>query len=266
MAGHDPSGRLQSGDVVLLYPDAAVFQGYECVCVLVVCSLDSALLCCRGPTGSPKPGVQSGYGDSRAGGGGGGGGGRAEPYRLATHESPTPQRMQSSPAPAQGSGMGHGPGMGSGMGPGPGAGMGQGQGPGQHASRRNLQVDFSSSGRTGRSPSVSPDRSSNPTSPYSVPHLAPMPTSKLCPVCTTTELTNPPDMPNYNTYTQCHSTVCNQCGFNPNPHLTEVRQCYCREREREKERESKREKDRERKREAERDEIKTERKRERERE
>lgn len=134
---------------------------------------------------------------------------------------------------SQGSGMGHS--QGSGMGQGSGYNMGQGQGmmggqsPGQHASRRNLQVDFSGSGgsRTGRSPSVSPDRGVTPTSPYSVPQIAPMPSSKLCPVCNTTELSNPPAVPNYNTCTQCKATVCNQCGFNPNPHLTEVGQRKC---------------------------------------
>lgn len=154
----------------------------------------------------------------------GGGGGQ----RLANQESHRPMQ-QSSSGPDHGSGPGHGPGQG--HGPGMGAGMGGGQGqhgqspgqPGQHASRRNLQVDFSSSGgRTGRSSSASPDRGITPTSPYSVPQIAPMPVSKLCPLCSTTELTHPPALPNYNTCTQCRSTVCNQCGFNPNPHLTEV--------------------------------------------
>lgn len=87
-------------------------------------------------------------------------------------------------------------------------------------SRKSLQVDVGGS-RTGRSPSVSPDRGSVPTSPYSVPQIAPMPSSKLCPVCKTTDLMGPGD--NFNTCTQCHCKVCNQCGFNPNPHLTEVR-------------------------------------------
>lgn len=157
---------------------------------------------------------------------GGGIGSRAgEPYRLAAHDSPSsPRHMQSS----QGSGMGQagsGHGMSHGAG-GSGMGVQGGQSPGQIASRRNLQVDFSgtSGSRTGRSPSVSPDRGVTPTSPYSLPQIAPMPSSKLCPVCTTTELSNPPAVPNYNTCTQCKSTVCNQCGFNPNPHLTEVGQ------------------------------------------
>ncbi|MEQ2288464.1 hypothetical protein AMECASPLE_022836 [Ameca splendens] len=94
----------------------------------------------------------------------------------------------------------------------------QGQG---HVARKNLQVDLGGS-RTGRSPSVSPDRGSVPTSPYSVPQIAPMPSSKLCPVCKTTDLTGTgDDKPNFNNCTQCRSMVCNQCGFNPNPHLTE---------------------------------------------
>ncbi|XP_076614803.1 protein bassoon isoform X3 [Chaetodon auriga] len=100
----------------------------------------------------------------------------------------------------------------------------QGQG---HVARKSLQVDVGSS-RTGRSPSVSPDRGSVPTSPYSVPQIAPMPSSKLCPVCKTADLMGTgDDKPNFNTCTQCRCMVCNQCGFNPNPHLTEVQEWLC---------------------------------------
>ncbi|XP_037107270.1 protein bassoon isoform X2 [Syngnathus acus] len=96
-----------------------------------------------------------------------------------------------------------------------------------HMSRKSLHVDVGS-GRTGRSPSVSPDRGSVPTSPYSVPQIAPMPSSKLCPVCKTADLTGTgDDRPSFNTCTLCRSTVCNQCGFNPNPHLTEVQEWLC---------------------------------------
>ncbi|XP_070594874.1 protein bassoon [Erythrolamprus reginae] len=97
----------------------------------------------------------------------------------------------------------------------------QGQAP-QHTDgpRRTLQVG-------GRSPSVSPDRGSTPTSPYSVPQIAPLPSSTLCPICKTTDLTSSPNQPNFNTCTQCHNKVCNQCGFNPNPHLTEVQEWLC---------------------------------------
>ncbi|XP_064374683.1 protein bassoon isoform X2 [Dromaius novaehollandiae] len=92
--------------------------------------------------------------------------------------------------------------------------------------RRTLQVN-SRSQRSGRSPSVSPDRGSTPTSPYSVPQIAPLPSSTLCPICKTTELISSPHQPNFNACTQCHNKVCNQCGFNPNPHLTEVKEWLC---------------------------------------
>ncbi|XP_014809000.1 PREDICTED: protein bassoon isoform X2 [Calidris pugnax] len=98
--------------------------------------------------------------------------------------------------------------------------------PSAEAPRKMLQVDARSQG-SGRSPSVSPDRGSTPTSPYSVPQIAPLPSSTLCPICKTTELTSSPGQPNFNACTQCHSKVCNQCGFNPNPHLTQVKEWLC---------------------------------------
>lgn len=88
-------------------------------------------------------------------------------------------------------------------------------------SRRTLQVE-SKGHHAGRSPSASPDRGTTPTSPYSVPQIAPLPSSTLCPICNTTDLTSSPNQPNFNKCTQCRNEVCNQCGFNPNPHLTEV--------------------------------------------
>ncbi|NXX18067.1 BSN protein, partial [Podargus strigoides] len=104
---------------------------------------------------------------------------------------------------------------------------GRGQpGPPVEGPRRMLQVDARSQG-SGRSPSVSPDRGSTPTSPYSLPQIAPLPSSTLCPICKTTELTSSPGQPNFNACTQCHSKVCNQCGFNPNPHLTQVKEWLC---------------------------------------
>ncbi|KAK6321027.1 hypothetical protein J4Q44_G00080030 [Coregonus suidteri] len=144
-------------------------------------------------------------------------------------------------APTGGTGAGPGPGINSisgrppqpdpgsspkaGVQTGPGTGdrlasQGEQQGQG-HVARKNLQVDVGSS-RMGRSPSVSP--AVTPTSPYSLPQIAPMPSSKLCPVCKTADLTGTTEdnQPNCSTCTQCRSMVCNQCGFNPNPHLTEV--------------------------------------------
>lgn len=44
-----------------------------------------------------------------------------------------------------------------------------------------------------------------------------------CPLCKTELNISSSDPPNYNTCTQCHSQVCNLCGFNPTPHLVEVR-------------------------------------------
>ncbi|XP_042584971.1 protein bassoon-like isoform X3 [Cyprinus carpio] len=167
-----------------------------------------------GPPSSPKLGY--GTGSDRGPGGDFGMGGiqaSGNPYKKPVHDGPRHSQTSSthqSQIQASSGGMGHT------------------QSPGQHASRRNLQVDFSSSsGRTGRSPSVSPDRASAPSSPYSVPQIAPMPSSKLCPVCNTTELTNFDGSPNFNKCTQCHTTVCNQCGFNPNPHLAGVKEWLC---------------------------------------
>lgn len=45
-----------------------------------------------------------------------------------------------------------------------------------------------------------------------------------CPLCKTNlNINNTAEQPNYNTCTQCHCQVCNMCGFNPTPHLVEVR-------------------------------------------
>ncbi|XP_057622439.1 protein bassoon isoform X2 [Chionomys nivalis] len=57
--------------------------------------------------------------------------------------------------------------------------------------------------------------------------IAPLPSSTLCPICKTSDLTPTCSQPNFNTCTQCHSKVCNQCGFNPNPHLTQVKEWLC---------------------------------------
>nr|XP_033782524.1 protein bassoon [Geotrypetes seraphini] len=91
---------------------------------------------------------------------------------------------------------------------------------------KTLQVDNRSQ-RSRRSPSASPVRGNSPSSPYSVPQIAPLPSSTLCPICNTTDLTSSPNQPNFNTCTQCHNEVCKQCGFNPNPHLTEVKEWLC---------------------------------------
>lgn len=44
-----------------------------------------------------------------------------------------------------------------------------------------------------------------------------------CPLCKMVLNMGSKDPPNYNTCTECKSTVCNQCGFNPMPNVKEVR-------------------------------------------
>ncbi|XP_040513325.1 protein piccolo isoform X2 [Gallus gallus] len=54
------------------------------------------------------------------------------------------------------------------------------------------------------------------------------PKKTFCPLCTTTELLlHTPEKANYNTCTQCHTVVCSLCGFNPNPHITEIKEWLC---------------------------------------
>ncbi|XP_038667918.1 protein piccolo isoform X4 [Scyliorhinus canicula] len=59
--------------------------------------------------------------------------------------------------------------------------------------------------------------------PHSAPRTAPAPQAALCPVCGSTPLQEG----NADQCTQCHSMVCSQCGFNPNPHITQVREWLC---------------------------------------
>lgn len=44
-----------------------------------------------------------------------------------------------------------------------------------------------------------------------------------CPLCKTAFNVGTTEPPNYRSCTQCHTQVCNLCGFNPTPHLLEVR-------------------------------------------
>ncbi|KAM6976877.1 protein bassoon-like [Aplochiton taeniatus] len=47
-----------------------------------------------------------------------------------------------------------------------------------------------------------------------------------CPLCKT-ELNMGSETPNFNSCTQCHTQVCNLCGFNPTPHLVEKKEWLC---------------------------------------
>ncbi|KAF3688895.1 Protein bassoon [Channa argus] len=48
-----------------------------------------------------------------------------------------------------------------------------------------------------------------------------------CPICKVMLNTGTKDPPNYNTCTDCKSTVCNQCGFNPMPNVKEGKEWLC---------------------------------------
>ncbi|XP_017261213.1 protein piccolo isoform X7 [Kryptolebias marmoratus] len=48
-----------------------------------------------------------------------------------------------------------------------------------------------------------------------------------CPLCKVQLNVGSKDTPNYNTCTECKSTVCNQCGFNPTPNVQEVKEWLC---------------------------------------
>lgn len=58
-----------------------------------------------------------------------------------------------------------------------------------------------------------------------VPASAPA-TKENCPLCNVELNVGSTDTPNYSLCTECKKTVCNLCGFNPTPHLGEVRNPY----------------------------------------
>uniref|UniRef100_A0A2K6UNU8 Zinc finger piccolo-type domain-containing protein n=1 Tax=Saimiri boliviensis boliviensis TaxID=39432 RepID=A0A2K6UNU8_SAIBB len=75
---------------------------------------------------------------------------------------------------------------------------------------------------------VSQTGSAKPLQPPTMSPSAKQPLSQglpktICPLCNTTELLlHVPEKANFNKCTECQTTVCSLCGFNPNPHLTEV--------------------------------------------
>ncbi|XP_055796058.1 protein piccolo-like isoform X3 [Salvelinus fontinalis] len=56
---------------------------------------------------------------------------------------------------------------------------------------------------------------------------APKAGQSTCPLCKVELNKGSKDPPNYNTCTECKNTVCNLCGFNPMPHVTEVKEWLC---------------------------------------
>ncbi|GCC35482.1 hypothetical protein chiPu_0013967 [Chiloscyllium punctatum] len=53
------------------------------------------------------------------------------------------------------------------------------------------------------------------------------PPKSTCPLCKTDLNIGSEAPPNFNTCTECKAVVCNLCGFNPMPHLTEVQEWLC---------------------------------------
>ncbi|XP_014643707.1 PREDICTED: protein piccolo [Ceratotherium simum simum] len=80
--------------------------------------------------------------------------------------------------------------------------------------------------------SVSQTGGGKPLQPLTSPSAAQAPVQGLpktiCPLCNTTELLlHVLEKANFNTCTECQTTVCSLCGFNPNPHLTEIKEWLC---------------------------------------
>jgi protein piccolo len=70
-----------------------------------------------------------------------------------------------------------------------------------------------------------PDLESQKAVPPQKPEKITKPKS-ACPLCKTELNIGSQDPPNFNTCTECKNQVCNLCGFNPTPHLTEVSNTY----------------------------------------
>nr|XP_055029686.1 LOW QUALITY PROTEIN: protein piccolo-like [Misgurnus anguillicaudatus] len=63
--------------------------------------------------------------------------------------------------------------------------------------------------------------------PVSAPQLPQKPVQKSCPLCKVELNLGSKDAKNLNMCTECKVTVCSQCGFNPMPHQTEVKEWLC---------------------------------------
>lgn len=73
-------------------------------------------------------------------------------------------------------------------------------------------------GRAGAAPAAKPGKAEQGVKPKEVPKAR-----VSCPLCKAEINVGSSEPPNYNTCTSCRQQVCNMCGFNPTPHLVEVR-------------------------------------------
>ncbi|CAL8296726.1 unnamed protein product [Boreogadus saida] len=79
------------------------------------------------------------------------------------------------------------------------------------------------------SPSVQAKVDKAPSEPpkEAASQAAPKAGQSTCPLCKVGLNMGSKDPPNYNTCTDCKNTVCNQCGFNPQPNSTGVKEWLC---------------------------------------
>ncbi|XP_028970716.2 protein piccolo isoform X4 [Esox lucius] len=68
---------------------------------------------------------------------------------------------------------------------------------------------------------------SEPEKAASSSQPAPKSNQSTCPLCKMEFNIGSKELPNYNTCTECKNTVCNLCGFNPMPNVTEVKEWLC---------------------------------------
>ncbi|XP_055509487.1 protein piccolo isoform X2 [Leucoraja erinacea] len=80
--------------------------------------------------------------------------------------------------------------------------------------------------RAAPGPRAATPATSAPRTATPAPGTAPPPKGNLCPVCTSTEL-RLQEPGSYGRCTECQRLVCIQCGFNPNPHITQVKEWLC---------------------------------------
>ncbi|XP_051916154.1 protein piccolo isoform X8 [Hippocampus zosterae] len=72
-----------------------------------------------------------------------------------------------------------------------------------------------------------PPRGCSPSDPPQSPGHPPKKGQSSCPLCQIVLNVGSKDPPNYSTCTECRSTVCNQCGFNPMPNVKEGKEWLC---------------------------------------
>ncbi|KAG9273037.1 protein piccolo-like [Astyanax mexicanus] len=75
-------------------------------------------------------------------------------------------------------------------------------------------------------PDVKVDETQDSAKPSAPSQPTPKPTQSSCPICKVELNMGSGNPPNFNICTECKNNVCSQCGFDPMPHQTKVRN-YC---------------------------------------